>query len=337
LLDKPDLPDQAIIAHLQAEYGLTIAQLVFLPLGADSRAAVYRARADGGHEWFIKLRRGAFSQLSVELPRWLAGQGIASVIAPRAAQAGQLWTRLGEFTLTLYPFVEGTNAYQTALSPAQWHALGQALRQVHEAELPAGLRHELPSEDFSSRWSEALAGCLARALSAAPGDATSAELARFARAHEARITDLLARAARARRAAHARQHALVLCHADFHAGNLIVTPGGDLYLVDWDEPMLAPRERDLMFVGAGGFWGQARAPAEEEALFYSGYGGPPPDPTLLAHYRYARIVEDIAVDCRHILGSGASRAERELALGYMKGNFQPGGTLETAIAADPQR
>lgn len=40
----------------------------------------------------------------------------------------------------------------------------------------------------------------------------------------------------------------VLCHADFHDANLLIDPTGRLFIVDWDEIILAPKERDLVFV-----------------------------------------------------------------------------------------
>ena len=47
MLEKPNFPDEKIIACLQAEYGLKVAQITFLPLGADTNTAVYRAVAGG--------------------------------------------------------------------------------------------------------------------------------------------------------------------------------------------------------------------------------------------------------------------------------------------------
>src|SRR5437870_3211049 len=89
MLEKPSLPDAKILACLRAEYGLPVASLTFLPLGVDPYAAVYRALGADGTPWFVKLRRGAFDDLSVALPAYLHQQGIPQIIAPIATQAGQ--------------------------------------------------------------------------------------------------------------------------------------------------------------------------------------------------------------------------------------------------------
>ncbi len=88
MLEKPDLPDEKIIACLQAEYGLHVAAIAFLPLGADLNTAVYRVVADDGTAYFLKLRSGVFDETSVALPKFLSDQGIAQIIAPLATRPG---------------------------------------------------------------------------------------------------------------------------------------------------------------------------------------------------------------------------------------------------------
>jgi spectinomycin phosphotransferase len=77
----------------------------------------------------------------------------------------------------------------------------------------------------------------------------------------------------------------VLCHADIHTANLLLDGQGRLFVVDWDQPILAPRERDLMFVTVGGFVTEERA----ETLFFQGYGKTEVDPLTMAYYRYGVV------------------------------------------------
>ena len=99
MLEKPDLPEEEIIACLQEAYGLVASQLTFLPLGADVNSAVYRALAEDGKPYFVKLRRGAFDEIAVTLPRFLHEQDIPQIIAPlllrKTGSSGPAWRTTG--------------------------------------------------------------------------------------------------------------------------------------------------------------------------------------------------------------------------------------------------
>ncbi|HEX2623360.1 MAG TPA: phosphotransferase, partial [Phototrophicaceae bacterium] len=127
---------------------------------------------------------------------------------------------------------------------------------------------------------------------------------------------------------------LVLCHSDAHAGNLFIDATSDaLYLVDWDNPILAPVERDLMFVG-GGQGGGWHTPEEEERLFYQGYGQIEVNPVALAYYLYERIIQDISAYSEQLLLTAEGGADRAVALKYLTGNFLSGSTLEIAFRSE---
>jgi len=67
MLEKPNIPDDLIISNLQQEYGLHVAELTFLPIGADLGSAVYRVVTDDGTAYFLKLRK-TFDEIIVEVP-----------------------------------------------------------------------------------------------------------------------------------------------------------------------------------------------------------------------------------------------------------------------------
>ncbi len=136
MLERPDLSDAKTIACVQAAYGLRVTGIEFLPLGVDVNAGVYRVVAEDATAYFLKVRRGPFVETAVLLPKLLHDQGIPQIIAPLSTQTGQLWAGLEDFTLILYPFVEGHDGYTVALSDAHWRELGSALRRIHTAVLP---------------------------------------------------------------------------------------------------------------------------------------------------------------------------------------------------------
>jgi spectinomycin phosphotransferase len=333
MLEKPDLPDEKLVACLQDEYGLPVVQVDFLPLGADVNAAVYRVVADDETPYFVKLRRGVFDETSVALPKFLSNLGIRQIIAPLVTQTGQLWASLDAFKTILYPFVEGRNGYQVDLSDRHWGDFGTALKRIHTAVLPPALFRSIQHETYPAQGRESVKTFLERVEDDAFDDPVAIKLAAFLKAKRPEILDLVGRAERLAQALLARSPEFVLCHSDIHAGNILMDAGDAFYLVDWDNPILAPKERDLMSIGAG-LMGAWRTPQEEEAMFYRGYGQTQIDPIALAYYRYERIVQDIAAFCEQILFTNDGGEDREQSLEYLISNFLPNNTIEIAYKSD---
>jgi spectinomycin phosphotransferase len=116
MLEPPDIPVDRIAACLRAAYDVRAADIAFLPLGADQNTAVYRAIVRDGTPYFVKLRRGAFDETTVALPRFLHEQGIAPIIPPLVTGEGRLSAELAPFTVIVYPFVEGRSGFDVVLS-----------------------------------------------------------------------------------------------------------------------------------------------------------------------------------------------------------------------------
>ncbi|HET8564765.1 MAG TPA: aminoglycoside phosphotransferase family protein, partial [Candidatus Binatia bacterium] len=111
MLEKPDIPDELILSRLQNEYGLAIAELTFLPRGADMGTAVYRVVTDDGTAYFLKLRKG-FESIIVTIPLFLKSQGIQEIIAPFETKSKRYWADFGDYKMILYPFVEGKDGFE---------------------------------------------------------------------------------------------------------------------------------------------------------------------------------------------------------------------------------
>ncbi len=336
MLEKPDLRDEKIIACLRDTYGVPVIQVTFLPLGADQNTAVYRAIAADETVYFVKLRQGSFAEIVVQLPKFLSDQSVDHIIAPLVTKNGQLWADLDTFKVILYPFVDGQNGYEIDLSDRHWIALGAAVKGLHTAVVPSALLRSIPHETYSAQWRDSVKKSMARVEVDTWHDQAAIESASFLKAKRGVILDLVRRAERLAQALQLRPPERVVCHSDLHAGNILVDTKGALYIVDWDNPILAPKERDLMFAGGGQF-GPRRTPREEELLFYRGYGSTPIDSRALAYYRYERIIEDIAIYGEQLLLTEEGGADRSQALQYLVSNFVPNGTIEIAYKSDKTR
>ncbi len=333
MLEEPAVSHSDLINLLAGEYGLRPARVEFLPLGADLNTAVYRVKTADGAEYFLKLRSEEFLSASVAVPKHLSESGMQQIIPPLAARSGELCARFASFSAILYPYIQGRDGFERNLTDRQWVEFGAAMQQFHSADIPNSLTRGVPREDFSPRWRNTVSRHLARIGSIGFADSVAVEAAQFLRSKAAVIRDLNARAERLAGTLASQPALFILCHGDIHAWNLLIADDGALYVVDWDTLIFAPKERDLMFIGAG-LAGRGRSPEEETALFYRGYGPTRLDLSALAYYRYERIIEDIAIFCEQIFLSAPAGQDRVQALEYLQSNFLPNGTIELANRAD---
>jgi Ser/Thr protein kinase RdoA (MazF antagonist) len=87
----------------------------------------------------------------------------------------------------------------------------------------------------------------------------------------------------------------VLTHGDA-SGNILQASSGKLYMIDWDDMLLAPRERDIWF-----HVGTNQATAEFLPIYQRYFPSYQVDASLFAFYLYKRYFEDVEGWCDKIL------------------------------------
>lgn len=332
MFEKQDLADQRIIDCLKTDYGIDVAMLTFLPLGADMHASVYKAEAKDESSYFVKLKRGHHHDISIDVVELLHLAGIEQVIPPIKTGQGQSSQALDDFTLIVYPFIEGQDGFSRKLSDEQWITLGKVLRQVHELEVPLSIKNQIRQEEYSPKWREAVRALFVHLETKPFGDEYALKLGIFMKENIAAIHQLVDCAEQLAQKLQTQSLPFVLCHSDIHGGNVLLHGNDNIYIVDWDEPILAPKERDLMFIGGGvaNVWNKA----QEEILFYKGYGKTELNMTSLAYYRHERIVEDIALYGRDLLLTTTGGKNRPEILKFFIDMFEPNGVVDIAFKTE---
>ena len=326
MLDDPGFDPDELAAALRAGWGVAASAFTFVP-GYDMQAATY-AVDTGADPLFLKVHLRTPPDAPLAVPSALLEAGVPNVLAPIHTVASGLSYGMGDGrSLVVYPLIAGRNAMVAGMTADQWRTFGSTLRAVHDSPIAGRFAGRLPAETFGLVATAAVRSALERAHGPVGQSPAADRLATLLRDRTDQIEAMLKRAEGLGARLASRGFEPVLCHADIHAANLLVADDGRIFLVDWDGPKVAPRERDLLFV-IGSRIARDVEP-HEEAWFFEGYGEVPVDPEAIVYYRYERILEDIGEIARSVFEGGSSEESRAWEVDLAESFFGAGGILET--------
>jgi len=327
-----DLPIALLRDALATDYELAATDITFLPVGHDAHAWAFRADTRGDASYFLKVRHRITNEAGLVIPHFLREGGVARVVAPLASKRGTLWATPGDYALAVYQFISGATGLTAGMSDRQWIEYGATLRAIHEVVPSSAVRALLRRENFVPDGAAAIRTLDEHVSSGTLNDPGRALIAEFWLERRDLIRNLVARAEELGRRLADSQPALVLCHADIHTNNVLLDGDDRIWIVDWDETMLAPRERDLMFV-IGGIAREFVSPPQEE-LFFVGYGTVSVDQVALAYYRYAWTTSDIgAYGAEVFQRDDLGPLDRVEAVERFQSLFAPGGIVDIALGS----
>ncbi|HNB55135.1 MAG TPA: aminoglycoside phosphotransferase family protein, partial [Anaerolineales bacterium] len=263
--------------------------------------------------------------------------GLDQVVAPFPTLTGELWHPSGDYFLLLYPFIEGDNGMKMGLTDAQWVEYGAFLKALHAVQLPPDLAGQLPRESFvpTNKSLDYLQAVEARIAQNQIFTPLQAQLADFWREKAEVIHQIVHRTMELAEILRQQTLNYVLCHADIHTANLLITPDQQLFVVDWDETILAPPERDLMFIMDSPFVINPPLPTRQQTLFFQGYGDNPIHWPALAYYRYEWVVQDLGdFAARVFLMDDVGEVTQRDALRMLMGLFKPGDEVDVALKTE---
>ncbi|NUT38383.1 MAG: aminoglycoside phosphotransferase family protein [Thermoactinospora sp.] len=267
------------------DFGVEVKDAVPVETGADENALLWRVVAGDGRAHAVKLSR-AEGIAGLELTSRL---GVPGVPKPLLARDGRPWSAREGRRLSVVPWVSDRPAFRSGLMTAgRWRAYGRLLAAVHATREPVGV--DLP------RIGDGLAVVTELAGEVRPVDGPLLDLWRRREAG-AKVGALLGEAGRL--AAALPPAPPVVSHGDPHLGNVLLDDAEGVWLIDWDDAMLAPREWDLMLVLGLGFFGVT---GRERAWFLDGYAAEGElDLERMAYYRIVRHLEDILLFARQVM------------------------------------
>jgi len=291
--EAPRIAEERLRTCLREQYGLQPVIVAYLPLGKDYQAGVFQVVDAQGTAYLLKATTRPLYEPSCVIPHHLNNCGVEAVVAPIYTRNQSLWTTISEggveWTVLVYPWIEGTSGW-AGMTEALWRAVGAIFQRIHATPFSpawldgnAAIRQESFDPTVYIQWIHTFE---AQHLDAPAGDSPSARSVRSLWAEHRSVIQTVASSLESLGATlRAQCLPVVICHADLHAANLIRDAAARVFVIDWDEVMLAPKERDFIFIrepDANGFW--------------EGYGQRDINWTALTYYLWERTVQDL-IEC----------------------------------------
>ncbi len=315
--------------NLADAYGIAIETIEQLNMGADPTASVYKATAQDQSIYFVKMKQGTHPDLSTIIIDALNRDGVKNVIPCLKTKQGNLYQITDSLTITVFPYIEGQDGFSLNLQERQWRELGKILKKIHSIQLPASIYTQISQETYSPNWPKTLQFLETLLRDLPTIDSIAGATQHLLKDNLPTIQLLMDHANRLSLKIEKNVQDYVLCHGDLHAGNIIIDQTGQIFIIDWDNPILAPKERDLMFIGGG--VGNVWNKPSEQKLFYDGYGPVAVNLSLLAYYRVNRILEDIAIYCQLLLQNTDNSPNRGQWYQELVSQFDDKGVITIAL------
>ena len=315
--EPPGIGEELLRACLQDRYDLIPVVLEFLPLGHDYNAGVYHVVSVQDRAYLLKVTSRLLYEPGCLVPAYLRDQGITPIVAPVPTRSGALWTKLGDWTVILYPWIDGESSL-TGITTAQWKEVGSIFRRIHQVRLPPVGFESLRKERFDpAEYAQWIRTFETQHIQEPSGASASQRALRSSwKAHQPTIHTAVTRLHKLAEVLQSRTFPYVICHADLHARNLIRDRAGHVFVIDWDEVMLAPKERDFIFI---------RKPHAE--AFFQGYGDAEIDWSLLTYYLWERVVQDLIYNAHNVCfrDDWAEETRAQVAQTFHE-SLEPGGS-----------
>jgi hypothetical protein len=300
---------ERLAALLRSRYGLAVERLAAAPRGWTGET--YAATADDGGRYFVKLYPKS------RLPPTAAGAlpvladlhraGLSQVSRPITTRDGALHEWLGDDLVVVFAYLEATNVPFTFGGEPFGDLIARIHRQTGSVTSPVA------RETFDRPYADGMWRCIDRARTEPATDELRQGLRRFLDEHADPIAEGWRGFDEIARGCRAAGLESVVTHGDWPF-NLLQTADGTTHLVDWDELLLAPAERDTWFAGVDpGFWRGYLAGRPDHAR----------SELATAFYVHNRYFEELAAITRDVLDDDVpARRAASLALldnGWMAG------------------
>jgi len=299
---------------IEQEYGITITNCVDAP--RQFVATTYILTISSGEKYFCKIvdKPLFIPHLIESLPilKQLHQQGFDRINYPIATKKGNLYLRQNNLLIVLFNYINALQNYDYDL-----FTFGQLIASLHQTTSQIDL--VMPKEDFHYQYEGIFENQLNQLLTNQSNDQILISLQTLLKKYQTELKHDYDNFMKLSRKFQQSDLKMVITHGDPGGNTLVKTPT-DLYLIDGDDILLSPQERDIWFFA-------------DHPDFLKGYQSIFPNYQInqeLYHYfAYKRYFQDLVEYFAEISGRGTKEHRQKNLQGLEHNCFE--GWLRPAI------
>ncbi len=243
---EPLIEKEKFITFISNTYKLSVSHLEFLPKGETSWGYIIDTDRD---KYFLKIYTETvpFLEAAAELTYRLYNEcGITEIVHTVHGVDGNIIHDFQGYKATLSNYIEGIEIREQKLNNQELGELGKIIGRIHTSTTKIGAYPKL--ETFDCKDKDNFLRVIKRLKSHQTNELSyQKEFIDLMFPLREKMMDELTSLEKLATHLKTKSIPFVICHGDPTPGNILLSTDKKLYIIDWDSPLLAPKERDLVF------------------------------------------------------------------------------------------
>ncbi len=247
MLTEPNIDKSLFQLKIEDNYGFMVSRLTFIKGGEASWG--YKVETIEEALYFCKIHNGLMEyEKRFELTYKLFNDaGIKNITHPIKTKNNGLIFLLDKYPVALFNFIEGSNSNDQPLTEKQRFALGKLLGTIHQANKVIG--DYSIKEDFKYGNIDRLLETLNKIDTYLKDSSVyKSKTAKLLLENKDKILIRIKELEELGDKLRSQNIDFVICHSEPHAWNTMIDKTGEVYLIDWDDSLYAPKEKDLNMI-----------------------------------------------------------------------------------------
>lgn len=246
MLTEPNIDKDLIKKKIKDNYDLDVTSLTHVPAGEASWCYKVQTEKETyflkiyvsleSHEARFNLTYNLFNNCSIK-----------NITHPLKNKYGELVFDIANHYAALFNYIDGKNASEKELNDKEKFALGKLLGEIHKSS------NLVPSfnlkEDFEYKNINRLLKNIKSSIALSKTETGhKKQTANLLLEHRDKILDRIKDLKTLGEELRNENLDFVICHGEPHIWNTMLNKEGEIFLIDWDDSLLAPKEKDLNMI-----------------------------------------------------------------------------------------